>query len=114
MFDKFKAKHGGEGPLELAYGSMFPEGILGRRGLDDERELTNQVLEKVQADETLVNLDGLITAAQSPLTRKQHAAVRSALRRRSTRSMRDSPVFKRSKLRCAGTWSTRMTRNSSA
>lgn len=78
-FDRYKAKHGGEGPFESAYAAMFPTGILGRRGLDDERELTNQLLARIQGDDELAGLDSLIAAAQQPLTREQHQKVRGAL-----------------------------------
>lgn len=78
-FERFKEKHGGRGPFETAYEALFPYGVLGRRGLDDERDLTNELVSRVQADDELAGLDGLVAAAQQPLTREQHHRVRAAL-----------------------------------
>lgn len=78
-FNRFKAEHAGQGPFQVAYGALFPEGILGRRGLADERELTDELIGQVRALEDVQGLDAMLAAAEQPLTREQHRAVRGAL-----------------------------------
>lgn len=78
-FEKFKASHGGEGPFKVAYGALFPEGIIGRRGLANEREQTDSLIASIEADDELGGLDALLEAGRSPLTREEHAKFRSAL-----------------------------------
>jgi len=83
-FERFKERHAGQGPFQLAYGALFPDGVLGRRGLADERELTDEVIGRIQADEQLEGLDSLISAGRRPLTREQHASFRAALAQAAT------------------------------
>jgi hypothetical protein len=78
-FERFKERHGGEGPFKLAYGALFPEGIIGRRGLADEREQTDELVGQIRGLDWVENLDSMLQAAQRPLTRDQHHAVRAAL-----------------------------------
>ncbi len=79
-FEKFKAAHGGEGPLQTAYHTLAPEGLLGRRGLADERQQTNDIVSRVKADSDVSGaLEAVVQQATRPLTREQHQQIRAQL-----------------------------------
>jgi len=79
-FKKYKAEHGGRGPLEDAYAAVTGgQGLFGRLGMHHERELTDQLIADVENSDEFKGLDGMLEAGRSPMTREQHAGFRSGV-----------------------------------
>jgi len=82
-FDKFKANHDGQGPFAKAYDALTAgEGILGRRGLRRERELTDSMIDLTRSDAEIAGLDSFLSIGATRMTREQHHAYRAALSER--------------------------------
>lgn len=78
-FERFKAKHGGTGPFAAMYDAMTGgEGLFGRRGLSNERALTDSLIDSVQGDESL-GMGELAEQGRTPMTREEHADFRAGL-----------------------------------
>lgn len=78
-FEKFKAKHGGAGPFAALYDAMTGgEGIFGQRGLSNERNLTDSLIDSVQGDDAL-GLAELAEQGRARMTREEHADFRAGL-----------------------------------
>jgi hypothetical protein len=79
-FTKYKASHGGRGPVEDLYArATGGEGLFGRLGLREERTLTDQLIADVSGHEEFRGLAGMLEVGRSPLTREQHAEFRSGI-----------------------------------
>lgn len=79
-FDKFKQRHGGQGPFRAFYEAATDgTGLFGRLGLREERELTDRIIGQVQNDDDLAGLVPMAEAGRAPLTRQQHTEFRAGL-----------------------------------
>lgn len=79
-FKKYKAEHGGRGPIEDLYAKATGGvGLFGTLGLRQERELTDELIAEVSSNEELSGLAGMVEIGRSPLTREQHAQFRAGI-----------------------------------
>jgi hypothetical protein len=79
-FEKFKERHGGSGPFRAFYeAATGGHGIFGRLGLDEERDLTDDLISQVQNAPGLEGLTAAAEAGRGPMTREEHANFRAGL-----------------------------------
>jgi len=79
-FKKYKASHGGAGPLESAYATVTGGvGYFGQLGMKRERAMTEQLISDIEgAGDEFAGLSGLLQQGRSSaLTREQHAEFRA-------------------------------------
>ena len=81
MFDKFKANHGGSGPLQaLNLAITGGEGLLGRAGVKKERNLTDALIDSItEEDANEADLSSWLDAGRNRMTSAQHQDFRAAL-----------------------------------
>lgn len=79
-FEKFKSKHGGEGPFRAFYeAATGGQGLFGRLGLREERDLTDQLISEVQNSDEFGALTPLAESGRAPMTRAEHAEFRAGI-----------------------------------
>jgi len=78
-FQRFKERHEGMGPFEAAYEGTFPGGFFGIRGRAEQRDLTNELIAKIESDDELEGLRAAAETGRAPMTREQHEFFRGAL-----------------------------------
>lgn len=79
-FKKYKAAHGGHGPLEDLYAAATGGvGLFGRLGLRHERELTDQLIADVSSSDEFRGLSAMAEAGRAPMTREEHAQFRAGV-----------------------------------
>jgi hypothetical protein len=58
---------------------LFPDGVLGIKGVERERATTDEMIARVQNDDSLTGLGDLVAQGQEPMTAGQHQKFRAAL-----------------------------------